>query len=107
MPLRTNPLTNTRGETLLEGIVSILVFTVLIATVTLLILTALRIVQRSFDENAFNQVSLESAEYPPNHQARMEEIFPQLIEYAVFNFNFNPAAPDAPYQLTINLGNVE
>jgi lipopolysaccharide export LptBFGC system permease protein LptF len=38
---------NTRGESLLEGIVSILIFTVLIATVTVMISTSLRITSGS------------------------------------------------------------
>jgi hypothetical protein len=46
---------NTRGETLLEGIVSILIFSVLIATITMTLMTAFRITSNSFEEGTRRQ----------------------------------------------------
>jgi hypothetical protein len=43
-----NRLNNQRGETLMEGIVSILIFTVLIATVTMVINVAFRMTTHSY-----------------------------------------------------------
>ena len=41
-------LSNTRGETLLEGIISILIFTVLIAAITMILTVSMRITATSF-----------------------------------------------------------
>jgi len=51
-------LTNTRGETLLESIVSILIFTVLMATVTTILLLSLRITSASTEAGREMQESV-------------------------------------------------
>jgi len=42
-------LSNSRGESLLEGVISILLLTILVATVTMMIMTSLRVTHRSID----------------------------------------------------------
>jgi len=47
---------NTRGETLLEGLLSILVFVVLIASVTMMIMVSLRMTLNATNEGIIRQV---------------------------------------------------
>ena len=88
------PLTNNKGETLIESIVSILIFTVLIASVTMMILLSLRITHRGTDlatgiQNEFNQVmahdeddseGLEEIEFTINWNGNIIGIVEQEVE---------------------------
>ncbi|MCL2602955.1 MAG: hypothetical protein FWD90_00580 [Defluviitaleaceae bacterium] len=95
-------LNNTRGESLMEGIISILIFTVLIATITMLVTTSFRITGDSLIRATERQNQVNTAAEMVtgliNQNIEINIMDGDDVSHTInFNITIHPATPQNPF----------